>query len=352
MSTRDLLIGRLELVHRWYTGMVDARTGMLAYLYDPRTDSFIRERSPIRDIASVWDVELVEAFLGRAELRPVVERSLAKYVGWLAARDGALVLDPEQLAEPSSIAHSAFLLLALLHAPPPRRAREIAALAEGIRRQQRADGSFRIYFDDLPDSGEELYAGEAMLALLETHGAMGDAGCLDSAARAFRYYDADYFGRGRVSDDIIVYFANWQSQACRLLFELSDDSVLRRDVARFLAAMHERIIDAGLWRTVDRDPETRVSVEVACGLEGLADAWAVAHAGGSAAAATSWRESICTGLAYLLRLQCTAGGTARERGGFGFTLSDRAQRIDITGHAASAFMKIADAGIECPEPGG
>jgi hypothetical protein len=56
------------------------------------------------------------------------------------------------------------------------------------------------------------------------------------------------------------------------------------------------------------------------------------------------------GLKYLLALQCTDRGTTRERGGFGLSLSQRAQRIDITGHAASAFMETVDSAIECRLP--
>jgi hypothetical protein len=49
----------------------------------------------------------------------------------------------------------------------------------------------------------------------------------------------------------------------------------------------------------------------------------------------------------LLKLQCAEDGTEKERGGFGLTLENRMQRIDITGHAASAFMKSVENGIEC-----
>ena len=37
----------------------------------------------------------------------------------------------------------------------------------------------------------------------------------------------------------------------------------------------------------------------------------------------------------------------REVGGFGMSFGERTQRIDVTGHAASAFMKTAGNGIEC-----
>ncbi|HEU4854999.1 MAG TPA: hypothetical protein VFS89_06885, partial [Nitrosospira sp.] len=166
MKTAELLTQRLELVYRWYKGMVNPDTGMLEYLYIPQDDQFIREKSPIRDIASVWDVQMLSDFLKRHELRPLVEKSLRHYSNYLVERDGYLILDPRRLEEPSSIAHSAFMILALLHASPPRRTRQIAALAEGILQQQRPNGSYKVYFHDLPDHGEELYAGEAMLALL------------------------------------------------------------------------------------------------------------------------------------------------------------------------------------------
>jgi hypothetical protein len=87
-------------------------------------------------------------------------------------------------------------------------------------------------------------------------------------------------------------------------------------------------------------------VEVASALEGLNEAYFLAHCSGDARA-EHYRQCICTGLAYLLRLQRTEDGTERERGGFGFSLNERTQRIDITGHAASAFMKSVANSIEC-----
>lgn len=131
MKTAELLTQRLELVYRWYKGMVNPDTGMLEYLYIPQDDEFIREKSPIRDIASVWDVQMLSDFLKRHELRSLVEKSLRHYGDYLVERDGYLILDPRRLEEPSSIAHSAFMILALLHASPPRRTRQIACPRRG-----------------------------------------------------------------------------------------------------------------------------------------------------------------------------------------------------------------------------
>ncbi|WON74634.1 hypothetical protein [Nitrosospira sp. Is2] len=349
MKTAELLTQRLGLVYRWYQGMVNPDTAMFEYLYLPQANDFVREKSPIRDIATVWDVEVLSDFLNRHELRPLIEKSLRHYGDYLVERGEYLILDPRGLEEPSCIAHSAFMILALLHPPSPRRTQKVAALAGGILRQQRPNGSYKVYFRDLPDHGEELYAGEAMLALLETYRQLQDPRYLQSVERAFSYYDAHYFGRALVTEDMLVFFANWQSQACRLLFECTQSAGIKRDVADYVCRMHDQIIKRGFYENVERDPAAQVSVEVACALEGLNDTYAFTRTSNDERA-ERYRQCICTGLAYLLRLQCTHDGTERERGGFGLTLHNRTQRIDITGHAASAFLKSMENGIECALP--
>jgi hypothetical protein len=326
--------------------MVNRHTGRLEYLYVPQTDRFVRENCPIREIASLWNVAVLGAFLGRDELRPVVETSLRHHCEYLVELDGGLILAPNHLGEPSSIAHSAFLLLALLHAPSPLDARRIAGLAEGILRQQRPDGSYKIYFSTRADEGEELYPGEAMLALAEAYKRVRDSRYLCSAALGLGYYDAGYFRRGRVPDDLLVFFANWQSQAARLLAESAPDVALGRDAACYVCRMHDRVIYRGFYEDVERHPDRQASVEVACAMEGLNDAYALVRRS-DAVRAERYRRCICTGLDHLLRLQCREGGTEREHGGFGMSLGDRTQRIDVTGHAASALMKSLANGIEC-----
>jgi hypothetical protein len=226
----------------------------------------------------VWDVERLGRFLNRRELLPLVERSLRHYDDYFVEREGCLIVDPGRLAEPSSIAHSAFMILALTGAQPPRETRQITALADGILRQQRPDGSYKVYFHDLPDQGEELYAGEAMLALMETCRQAPDTPYLESVERGFSYYDAQYFRRGRVAEDMLIFFANWQSQACPLLFEFTTQPALRQEVAGYVYSLHDRIIDRGFYEEVERRPNRQVSVEVACALEGINDAYALANA--------------------------------------------------------------------------
>jgi hypothetical protein len=52
-------------------------------------------------------------------------------------------------------------------------------------------------------------------------------------------------------------------------------------------------------------------------------------------------------LDFLLRAQRTTACTDRERGGFGGSLVNREQRIDVTGHVASGFIKCVENGITC-----
>lgn len=281
MRTAELLTHRLELAYRWYQSMVDPETGLLRYLYLPQADAFVRERCPIRDIASVCDVELLGEFLNRQMLRPLVEASLRHFQEFLLARGGSLILDPRRLGEPSNIARSAFLLLTLLHAPLPLSGGPIAGLAEGILRQQRPDGSYRVYFADLPDEGEELYAGEAMLALIEAHRPLQDARYLQSVERGVAYYDAQYFRRRRVADELLVFFANWQSRAGRLVCECSPSAWLKDEVTGYVFRLHDRIIGRGFYETVERHPERQVLVAVACALKGLNGAYALARRRGA-----------------------------------------------------------------------
>ena len=72
MTTAELLRQRLELILDWYQRMVNPQTGMLEYVYIPEANRFVRENCPIRDIASVWDMEMIGNFLERQELRPVI----------------------------------------------------------------------------------------------------------------------------------------------------------------------------------------------------------------------------------------------------------------------------------------
>ena len=340
-----ILEDRLRLMFEWYKGMVDENTSRLVYLYNPNNDVTIGDGEPIRDIAAIWDIEVLSAFLGRDDLRSLIRRSLNHFKQLIVERDGYAIVAPP--GEPSSIAHSAFLALALMRSELPDKVRRFAPLITGILQQQRKDGSYKISFGAEPDSGEELYPAEAMLAILEAYRLTEDARYLDSVERGFAHYRQDYYDRGLLPPDFLVFFANWQSQAGRLLFEATARPELKDLVRAFLFELHDRIIERGFYDRVAHQPEIQASVEVACGLEGLADAYAIAALSHDRRM-EEYRPCILTALDFLVRAQRMTGCTERERGGFGGSLTNREQRIDVTGHVASGFIKSLENGIDRP----
>src|SRR5262249_45998359 len=116
-------------------------------------------------------------------------------------------------------------------------------------------------------------------------------------------------------------------------------------VRAFLFELHDLVIERGFYDRVARQPEAQACVEVACGLEGLADAYAIA-ASSEDRRTVDYRRCVLTALGFLMRAQRTTHCTDRERGGFGSSLAIREQRIDVTGHAASGFIKSVENGID------
>jgi hypothetical protein len=255
-----MLGDRLRLMFDWYKGMVDKGTGRLLYRYDPENDVTIGDGEPIRDIAAIWDVEVLSAFLGQDHLRPLVRRSLDYFGRLIVERDEYAIVAPR--GTQSSIAHTAFLALALSRSEFPDKIQRLASLIDGILHQQRKDGSYKVFFDAEPDSGEELYPAEAMLSLLEAYRLTRDARYLDSVERGFAHYKRAYYDRGRVQPDFLVFFANWQSQAGRLLFEATTKPKVKDLVRAFLFELHDLVIERGFYDRVARQPEAQACVEV------------------------------------------------------------------------------------------
>ena len=345
LKREGLLVDRLGLMFDWYKGMVDPHTGRLVYLYDPQDDLGIGDGEPIRNIAAVWDVEVLSTFLRRKDLSDLIRRSLAHFDQRVIARGGYAIVAPA--GQCSSIAHSAFLILALACSDLPDKVQRLTLLADGILRQQRPDGSYKVFFDAAPDSGEELYPAEAMLALLEAHRLTRDSRYLDSVEPGFGYYKRDYYDRGLVDPDALVFFANWQSQAGRQLLGATSRPDVKDLVCGFLFELQDRIIQGGFYDCVAHRPEEQACVQVACGLEGLADTYAIAVSSRDRRTA-EYRRCIKTALGFLVQAQRTTDCTDRERGGFGGSLMSREQRIDVTGHVASGFIKSVENGITEP----
>ncbi len=336
--TRSDLIERLALAFEWYRGMVSPETGRFAYLYRPMQDAIVADGLPVRDLGTIWDAAILSRFLARSELQPVIERSLAHYASLLVPHGRAMILDSRRLGEPSSIAHSAFLALALLASGSRDRGGTIDDLIGGIIDQQREDGSYGIYFAGEPDDGLELYPGEAMLAILEAYAVTQDPRYLASVERGFAFH-RDRMPASEISPLRIVFHANWQAQYGSLLHEHSRSERIRTAVRDHVFSLHDRVVRSGFYDRVERNPAAQATVEVACALEGISDAYAIAARERDVHRMDAYARCCRIALAHLLRAQRLSHSTPRERGGFGHTLADRTQRIDVTGHVVGGFIK-------------
>jgi hypothetical protein len=339
---------RLEIVVDWYKGMVDGETKRLVYEYRPEDEVAIADGSPIRDIAAIWDMAILSGFLGRSELRPVIGRSLEHYGSFLIPHGASLILDSRCIGEPSGIAHSAFLALAFLDSGIAGRKAEAEAetqatakaLVDGILRQQREDGSYRIYFGGERDEGLDFYPAEAMLAIMAAYEATHDRRYLESVERGFDFHEVNRPPRS-IGPERLVFYANWQAQYTALLHRHATTSKRRQAIRDYVLALHDRIVDEGFYDELERDPARQATVEVACALEGVADAYEIAAREQDARRKNAYEACIRIALAFLFRAQRLEDCTPRERGGFGHTLSERTQRIDVTGHVAAGFIKCA-----------
>jgi hypothetical protein len=91
-----MLGDRLRLMFDWYKGMVDESTGRLLYLYDPGNGVTIGDGELIRDIAAICDVQVLNGFLGRDDLRPLIRRSLDYFRRLIVERDEYAIVAPRE----------------------------------------------------------------------------------------------------------------------------------------------------------------------------------------------------------------------------------------------------------------
>ncbi|KAL6063052.1 Terpenoid cyclases/protein prenyltransferase alpha-alpha toroid [Balamuthia mandrillaris] len=383
---------------QWTKDMVDPSSHRLYYEFDPVHDlGRLSDQCPIRDIGAIYQTALLGSYLQTQELNPLIRSWIDRYVPSFVVpsekpRQGKeaeeeeeppLQLDAERLGEPASIAHSAFMILSLLTFKEEaetgerrrkaegerrrRREREIAVgLANGIVKQQRRDGSYKVFFEEgMPDgSAVLLYPGEAMLALMATYEATKDEKYLRSVQRAHPFYSS-LFLQGKVPSDHLIFFANWFSQSSAPLFQhlptLKDGQEEREEVKRVVVKLFDHIVErVGYFERVSQAPSEMATVEVACALEGLADAYFVLCSPSGEEAREKeeerrrkekWKRSCGIAIHFLLMVQrkedkAEKGGKnakkKRGAGGFGHMLQYPKQRVDVTGHVLSGFIKVIE----------
>lgn len=179
-----------------------------------------------------------------------------------------------------------------------------------------------------------------MLAIMAAYEATREPRFLASVERGFDFHAAHRRPAG-IAPDYLVFYANWQSQYAAILHRHASTLARRQAVRDYVLALHDRIVGTQFYDELVRDPAGQATVEVACALEGIADGYEIAAREHDAHRMRTYEACIRRALAFLFRAQRLDDCTPRERGGFGHTLADRTQRIDVTGHVMAGFIKSA-----------
>lgn len=359
----------------------------MAYMYLPDNKKKIMEGSPVRDLGTAHVLGSLQTWAGTTDMDAAILATLRHYEGCVVREDsheaegpvtaeglGATetepelaqapmpwaCLDPGCLNERSTIAHNAMMILALAEFEryPDETKKEslLGDLARGLCHQQRTkDGRFRVHFPPKTaadgDAGWELYSGESELALAVAYGRLADGRFLRAALKAFAAYRRAYEA-GRVRPGSLIFFANWQCQAGEALLKYVTDNAKAMHILETMLQLQDDLAcTEHFFENVAAEPEGASIVQVACGLEGLVLTYSAAmRVGGEMhrRRATALEEAIVTAVNVLLAAQAGSRGDADEyaNGGFGFTMDDPRQRIDVTGHVCSGFMHLLSEAME------
>lgn len=420
----------------YFYSMVDPRTNRFFYRCLPESGTLVHSHCPIRDLGSAWDTANLLTFLaGPANNNNLVEETTvsgstttspilvvtewnrmyprlsaaifetikAYSEEWIQFKDDCrhckCVAIPDcVLLEPTSIAHSAFMILATvgamrssaentsayLHVP-------LDQLVSGILSMQKKNGAFAIHFgsDDI-FGGIEFYPGEAILALLDVyrfclesdkeHKVLSEAtlhAIIPAVKRAFLFYSM-YYHNGRVHSSYIGFFANWQVQSfAKLYYILRDeemekhvadapaisvpdaasmtepkaDTFFSTSVAAYVFELCDAVTKSRSWQALLRGQQKRLStVEIACGLEAIAEGTLLAleqlpqarsrSLEGASDHVRNYVTCIDAATNFLATVQNQVPAGTTGSGGLGHGLGVLEQRLDVTGHAVNALIKV------------
>jgi hypothetical protein len=400
---REMLV---KMTH-YFDSMVDSSDSRFYYRCLPGDSSGggskLHSHCPIRDMGSAWDTATLLRFWNeqheaddlldsetRKRLAKAVATTIQVYNTSLQAVElppvmnescsGALRLSSKVLRELPHIAHSAFLILSTTAAlrlsllgcdhdniPP------IDKLVRGILAMQQQDGAFRIHFHCGQDDkdiyrGIAFYPGEAILAVMDAyecslHHSPGilshqtQQAILPAVERAFDFY-SDHYHQGNVDARYTSFFANWQVQAFSKLLNVwktikVTNTTSKKEtslVADYILELCREIIESEPWNNLavggSKSYRHLSTVEIACGLEALAEGTRVAMTTDRMAEASLFWNHALQAVHFLKAVQDQLPLSTAEvnatvgYGGLGYGFGILEQRLDVTGHAANALVKL------------
>ena len=372
---RDMITGMAS----FFGTMIDSESSRFYALCFPPSGKRAHQHNPIRDLAAAWDASKALRFFNErgetipqhAHLWTAICTTVREYETSLKTLNknvpnSPIILDSEILKEPVNIAHSALMILAstcamelsVLLDSTMDVSSSVDGLTRGILMMQRQDGAFCVNFgqgegDNNVYRGIEFYPGEAMVSLMHAFeksatlphllNDMTKQAIVPAMERAFGFYSA-YYHHGNTD----INYNIWQAQAFSKLFFAfmdKDDRSRARAVAKFVVDLCEDVINSKSWkyelaRGRSFYPNLN-TVEIACGLDALADGIHVARMAQDERLEVLERHA-SNAITFLQWIQDQVPKDVTiGHGGLGYGGAVvLEQRLDVTGHAISALTKL------------
>lgn len=370
--------------------MVDSDTKRFYYTCRPYDGECKHVHFPIRDLAAAWDaskaleftrnnmqcqdIDKADVLRIQQQLEDAIKCTLSFYYSSLRPIDLGMKihLHEDVLMEAPNIGHSALLLLGLCNNLRLSNCDEhdedtlemVDGLTQGILSMQMPSGAFAIEFgkeDDNYINGIEFFPGEAMLSLMTAHELsttdMPDIleestrnAILPAMARAFEFYSNYYH-----TQDVDINYNIWQVLAFAKYHDaLHDNRTERENVTGYILELCQEICQSRSWKyQLARGQSFYINletVEIAVGLDSLAEGIRIAQEEKQDDLAKMFKMHATNALYFLKwATDQVPDSCAVGRGGLGYGgVQVLEQRLDVTGHAISALVKLRDLSVLLP----
>jgi len=323
----------IRLGAEWFLNNQNER--FLHYSYHVEEDRYIDERSPVREMATLWVVAMAANYLDDPRLRDLAQRGFAYFETFLVEEPEGEYLYVNITPDGIALAYSAFAILALLELEHPQRERYLERLADGILSLQERSGKYRTFFFSDLDTNQDYFPGEACLALMSLYEETGDERILASVKRAFLYYKGYWDGHHRAA------FASWQIQAQERLHTATRFERVRA----FVFEMADWVIR--YHRPDENCRGFRLNgVFVASRIEGLNRAYKLARDIGHELRTDCYGRFVRDASDYLLDIQLADRSAYPEAAIGGFPADKEPRlRIDRNQHALAALIEARRLGL-------
>ncbi len=304
LTGRYLLHRQINFVEGRSRPIVRPMNGLFSYSYSPPQEQYLAGDNAVRQAGTTWSL----ARMAAATRDPIYESAALKAIDAPKLR----YLDKDRKAACASypadvgaeaLGATALLVCAICDLPDNRALHTLRdSLADGLLHQQRADGSFKIFYDDRPDDANKyFYPGECLLALGKMHRQTGNAKYLQAVQAAFGYYHEMF------QKDPNRAFVPWHIQAWALAYDITGD----RKYLDFVFQMADYLTTFQADEKSDVYPDMIggfvneqgfAGVASAAFMEGMVEAFRVARKSGDADRTRKYHKVVLLGVRFLDQL--------------------------------------------------